>query len=110
MQAALMTSLDESVDLTPIAGPFDSGLHQIELRHLRYLVAVADAGTFTGAAEQAFVAQPTLSRRVRHLEDMIGMQLLERRRDGVRVTEARSVPLPAVATALTYQLANAASP
>jgi DNA-binding transcriptional LysR family regulator len=88
-----MTSLDESVDLTPIAGQFDSALHQIELRHLRYFVAVAEAGTFTGAAEQVFVAQPTLSQQVRRLEDMIGTQLLERRRDGVRVTCAGEVLL-----------------
>ena len=34
----------------------------LELRHLRYFAAVADAGTFTHAAEQLFIAQPTLAR------------------------------------------------
>jgi DNA-binding transcriptional LysR family regulator len=35
-------------------------------------VAVADAGTFTQAAEQMFIAQPTLSRQIRRLEEMVG--------------------------------------
>jgi DNA-binding transcriptional LysR family regulator len=68
--------------------------HQgLELRHLRYLVAVADAGTFTHAAERMFIAQPTLSQQIRRLEEMVGTPLLHRRRDGVELTEAGSVLL-----------------
>jgi DNA-binding transcriptional LysR family regulator len=72
----------------------------VELRHLRYLVAVADAGTFTQAAERMFVAQPTLSQAIRRLEDMVGTPLLDRRRDGVRLTAAGSVLLEESRTVL----------
>ena len=65
----------------------------VELRHLRYLVAVADAGTFTRAAERIFVAQPTLSQQIRRLEELVGTPLLHRERGGVRLTEAGSVLL-----------------
>ena len=51
----------------------------IELRHLRYLVALADAGSFTLAAERIFIAQPTLSQQIRRLEEIVGTQLLQRR-------------------------------
>ena len=65
----------------------------LEFRHLRYLVAVADAGTFTHAAERMFIAQPTLSQQIRRLEEMVGTPLLRRRRDGVELTAAGSVLL-----------------
>src|SRR5712691_11657334 len=65
----------------------------VELRHLRYFVAVADAGTFTHAAEQMFIAQPTLSQQIRRLEEMVGTPLLQRRREGLRLTKAGSVLL-----------------
>jgi DNA-binding transcriptional LysR family regulator len=65
----------------------------LELRHLRYFVAVADAGTFTHAAEQMFIAQPTLSQQIRRLEEIIGTPLLQRRHEGLRLTKAGSVLL-----------------
>ena len=65
----------------------------VELRHLRYFVAVADAGTFTHAAERMFIAQPTLSQQIRRLEEMLGTPLLQRRREGVRLTVAGAVLL-----------------
>ena len=70
-------------------------LQNIELRHLRYFVAVADAGSFTHAAERMFIAQPTLSQQLRRLEDIVGTRLLHRGRDGVRLTTAGCVLLEA---------------
>src|SRR5260370_733879 len=65
----------------------------IELRHLRYFVALADAGSFTHAAEQMFIAQPTLSQQIRRLEEIVGTQLLPRRREGLQLTKAGTVLL-----------------
>lgn len=75
----------------------------LELRHLRYFVAVAvaDAGTFTHAAERLFIAQPTLSQQVRRLERIVGTPLLYRRREGVRVTAAGAVLLEAARDVLS---------
>lgn len=73
----------------------------VELRHLRYFVAAADAGTLTRAAEQIFIAQPTLSQQIRRLEEMVGTPLLQRRRDGVRLTEAGRVLLEEARTILS---------
>ncbi|MER5914508.1 LysR family transcriptional regulator [Streptomyces sp. NPDC001982] len=65
----------------------------VELRHLRYFVAVAEAGTFTHTAECVNVAQPTLSQQIRRLEVFVGTPLLQRRREGVRLTEAGAILL-----------------
>ena len=73
----------------------------VELRHLRYFVAVADAGTFTHAAERMYIAQPTLSQQIRRLEEMVGRPLLHRRREGVRLTEAGTVLLEESRTVLS---------
>src|SRR6516165_12563359 len=67
----------------------------VELRHLRYFVAVADAGTFTRAAERLFVAQPTLSQQIQRLEQVVGTPLMRRCRDGVHLTAAGTVLLEA---------------
>jgi molybdenum-dependent DNA-binding transcriptional regulator ModE len=67
----------------------------IELRHLRYFVALADAGSFTHAAKRMFIAQPTLSQQIRRLEEIVGTPLLQRRREGLRLTKAGTVLLDA---------------
>src|SRR5271169_2744876 len=67
----------------------------LELRHLRYFVALADAGSFTRAAEKIFIAQPTLSQQIRRLEEIVGTPLLQRRREGLRLTAAGHVLLDA---------------
>lgn len=58
----------------------------MELRHLRYFLAVAEALNFTKAAAKLRVAQPALSRRVQDLEDEIGVDLLKRSPRGVALT------------------------
>jgi DNA-binding transcriptional LysR family regulator len=73
----------------------------IELRHLRYFTAVADAGSFTHAAEQMFIAQPTLSQQIRRLEEIVGTPLLQRRREGLRLTPAGTVLLDASRSVLS---------
>jgi LysR family hca operon transcriptional activator len=61
----------------------------MELRHLRYFVAVADAGSLTVAAQRMLhTSQPSLSRQIRDLEDEVGTPLLTRRARGVDLTPA----------------------
>lgn len=67
----------------------------LELRHLRYFVALADEGSFTRAAERIYVAQPTLSQQIRRLEEIIGTPLVQRRREGLRLTKPGTVLLDA---------------
>src|SRR4051812_2593771 len=58
----------------------------MELRHLRYFIAVADVLNFTKAAARLRVAQPSLSRQIQSLEDEIGVDLLKRSPRGVILT------------------------
>ena len=65
----------------------------MELRHLRYFVAVAEAENVTRAAKKLHVAQPAISRQIRDLEEELGLALLERTARAVRLTEAGRVLL-----------------
>jgi DNA-binding transcriptional LysR family regulator len=88
----------EPVRLTSARTQAPQGL---ELRHLRYFAAVAEAGTFTRAAERLFIAQPTLSQQIGRLEQIVGTALLHRRRDGVALTAAGTVLLDAARDVLS---------
>ena len=71
----------------------------MNLRDLRYLVALADHKHFGRAAEASFVSQPTLSTQLKKLEDELGMALVERNPRNVLLTEVggtspRSVRFP----------------
>lgn len=61
------------------------------LRHIRYLMAVAEHRNFTRAAEALHVSQPTLSQQIRQLEDSLGSQLLDRSGRSVRLTDEGEV-------------------
>lgn len=58
------------------------------LKQLRYLIAIAEAGSFSAAARRAYIAQPALSRQIGLLESELELQLLERQHDGVALTDA----------------------
>src|SRR5688500_8710588 len=59
----------------------------MELRHLRYFVAVADTLNFTRAAAALHVAQPSLTRQIQNLEEEIGVRLLDRSKKHVGLTD-----------------------
>src|SRR5260370_15294114 len=60
----------------------------MELRHLRYFVAVGEEQDYNGAAERMRVAQPALSREIQDLEEEIGFKLFDRLPRGVKISAA----------------------
>ncbi|MFL9961993.1 LysR family transcriptional regulator [Paraburkholderia sediminicola] len=74
----------------------------MELRHLRYFMAVAETGSLTVAAQQRLhTSQPSLSRQIRDLEDEIGAELFSRSARGVELTAAGRAFLDHARLALT---------
>jgi DNA-binding transcriptional LysR family regulator len=74
----------------------------MNLRQLQYLVAIAEEGSFTRAAEQLLVAQPSLSQQIKSLEQELGGPLLERVPTGVRLTAAGKAFLPEARAAVAH--------
>jgi DNA-binding transcriptional LysR family regulator len=66
----------------------------LETRELRYFVAVAEAGRFTGAARTLHIAQQSLSAAIAQMERRLGVELFERDRQGLKLTAAGEALLP----------------
>src|SRR6476659_246518 len=75
----------------------------MELRHLRYFIAVAETGSLTEAAKRRlYTSQPSLSRQIRDLEDQVGVELLSRNPRGVELTAAGTAFLDHARLALMH--------
>ena len=68
-------------------GKSERGLGTMTLVQLRYAIEIAEAGSISAAAARMFVAQPSLSKAISELEHEMGIQIFERSRRGVEVTE-----------------------
>jgi DNA-binding transcriptional LysR family regulator len=68
----------------------------MELRHIRYFLAVAEERNFTRAAEKVGIGQPPFSRQIKDLETEVGARLFHRVPHGAELTEAGSAFLEAV--------------
>jgi DNA-binding transcriptional LysR family regulator len=78
----------------PLDGPGPVRPADLDLRLVRYFTVVAAHRHFGRAAAELLIAQPSLSRQVRRLEQQLGARLLDRTPQGTRLTEAGEVFLP----------------
>jgi LysR family hydrogen peroxide-inducible transcriptional activator len=78
----------------------------MQIHQLRYFCAVARTGSFTRAAQQEHLAQPSLSQQIRKLEDELGIRLFDRLGRSVRLTQPGEAFLPR-AEAIVRQVADA---
>jgi DNA-binding transcriptional LysR family regulator len=84
-----MTSRDRrSASPGNVRSPRQRVAQSLELKSLRSFISVAEAGGFRKASQLHGILQSVLSRKVRELEDQIGVSLFERHREGVRLTNA----------------------
>lgn len=81
----------------------------MELQQLRYVCAIAETGSFSRAAEQCQVAQPSLSQQVLKLEKDLGAKLFDRLGRSIRITEAGTAFLPHARSILSHMEAARAS-
>jgi DNA-binding transcriptional LysR family regulator len=109
--ASYVAALDaEEAAATELASLISASPREVsvmELRHLRYFVAIAEERSFTRAAERLWVAQPGLSTQIRRLEAELGVGLFERHTRGVDLTQAGALFLERARAALAA--ADAAS-
>ena len=82
----MLESVGESLDTGP------SSAH-VELRHLRYFIAVAESGSFRLASERINITQPAITRQIHDLESVLGATLLKRTVRGVELTPVGEVYL-----------------
>ncbi len=71
-----------------------------ELRHLEYLVAIAEEGTFSAAAEALHITQPALTRMMQRLEEELGLELFRRTKNRAELNEAGKLAVECAKTVL----------
>lgn len=83
------SSIRYRTDSTPKSNGARMSIYDhLEFKHLKYIVSIADNGTFTAAAAKLPLAQSALSRSISEMEDALGIQVFDRSRDGVSLTDA----------------------